>query len=77
MTTFGPAVLFALFAWWFSTAALLYLDHLPRFTFKRSLAVMSVLAIIAIGGLFYTSRQTSVGSAYLGFICALVMWAWH
>jgi len=38
---------------------------------------MSVLAIIAIGGLFYTSRQTSVGSAYLGFICALVMWAWH
>ena len=36
MATAGP-VLYALFVWWFSTGLILYLDRLPRHTFRWSL----------------------------------------
>ncbi len=77
MTTFAPAVLFALFLWWFSTGVLLYVDHLPRRTFRRSLAIASVLALAGCVGLVASSRSATVVNAYLGFVCALLVWAWH
>jgi hypothetical protein len=38
MSQYALPVLFALFLWWFSTGAILYLDGLPQRTFKWSMA---------------------------------------
>ena len=44
----GPA-LFALFVWWASTVAIIYLDNLPRSTFKWSmLGATIVFAVVAL-----------------------------
>lgn len=77
MASFAPAALFALFMWWLSTGVLLYVEHLPRRTFRHSLLVTSLLSLASIVGLYFFSRTPSIGAAYLSFICALVIWAWH
>ena len=75
--TFAPAALFTLFTWWFSTGVLLYLDHLPKRTFARSLAITTVLSVAAGYGLYTCSHSATVASAYASFLCALMIWAWH
>ena len=77
MNQFAPAALCALFLWWFSTGVLLYVDHLPKKTFRRSLAVASVLALVGLYSLVVSSHDASVGQAYLAFVSALAVWAWH
>ena len=72
-----PAALFALFAWWFSTGAILYVDRLPRRTFRWSLMSATVLVTVALHGLVLTAGDTSTFGAYLAFVCALVIWGWH
>jgi hypothetical protein len=37
MTSAAAPVLFALFAWWFSTGIIIYLDGLPRHTYRWSM----------------------------------------
>ena len=77
MTTFAPAALFALFLWWFSTGVLLYVDHLPRTTYSRSLLTTTLLAVLASAGVYLSSAQDTLLNAYLAFVCALMIWAWH
>ena len=70
-------VVFAVFIWWFSTGLVLLLDGLPRTTFRWSILISSVLAAIALYGLAYTSKQSSIVNAYCAFTCALLIWGWH
>ena len=77
MTPFAPAAVFALFLWWFSTGVLLYVDHLPHRTFPRSILVATTLALGSIYGLYVSSQVTTVVGAYAGFVCAIMVWAWH
>ncbi len=67
---------FTLFAWWASTALILYLDGLPRRTFKWTFAGASVLGLAGLVGIAASSVHTDVGSAYCAFACALLVWAW-
>lgn len=69
--------LFTVFAWWFSTGAILYLDGLPPRTFRISLAGASVLALLAVWGLAVTAGDGSVTGVYLAFLCSLMVWAWQ
>jgi putative photosynthetic complex assembly protein 2 len=71
-----PAV-FTVFAWWFSTGAILWLDGLPPRTFRASLAAASALAGVALWGLAATAGDTSLAGAYLAFLCGLMVWAWQ
>ncbi len=71
-----PAV-YTLFLWWFSTGAILYLDGLPRRTFRWSLLGASVLLAVALRGLAASSLDTSVAGAYVAFTCSLVVWGWN
>lgn len=72
----GPA-LYVLFAWWFGTGAILYLDGLPRRTFGWTMLATTVLAAIAVVGLVVSASDTRLTGAYLAFTCALMLWAWQ
>lgn len=70
-------LLYTVFVWWFSTGLILYLDGLPRKTFKVTLAAATALALLGLFGLVASSGQTSVAAAYCAFTCALLLWAWQ
>ncbi len=76
MTYLWP-IAFALFFWWFSTGAIIYLDGLPVRTFKWSMLGATVLLCAAFFGLSASSADTSVQGAYIAFGSALVVWGWH
>jgi putative photosynthetic complex assembly protein 2 len=76
MTYLWPA-LFAVFAWWFSTGAIIFLDGLPQKTFKWSMTGASGLAALSLWGLWASAEDPSVMGAYLAFASALGLWAWH
>ena len=71
------AIGFALFIWWFSTGAILYLDGLPRRTFPWSLAAITAVAVAGFAGAAASASDTTVFGAYLGFVSGLAVWAWH
>lgn len=70
-------LLFAIFVWWFSTGAILYLDGLPRRTFKWTMLGASVLLLAALVGMAASSGDASPSGAYCGFTCAILVWAWQ
>lgn len=69
-------VLFTLFLWWFATGAILYLDGLPRHTFRWSLLGASVLLVAALGALALTAGDTGTVARYIAFSSALAVWGW-
>lgn len=77
MVTYGLPIVATLIAWWFSTGAILYLDGLPRATFRWSLAGATLALLAAFWGLAATAGDTSVAGAYLAVFCALVVWGWN
>ena len=70
-------LLYTLFAWWFSTGVILYLDGLPPRTFPLTLQATTVLLGAALYALVHTRNDTSVAGAYCAFTCALLVWAWQ
>jgi putative photosynthetic complex assembly protein 2 len=77
VAAYGLPVLYALFVWWFSTGLILWLDGLPRRTFRWSLLGATILALAALHGLATSSADASIGGAYLAFTCGLLIWGWH
>jgi putative photosynthetic complex assembly protein 2 len=69
-------ILFTLVLWWFSTGAILYLDGLPRRTFRWSLAGATVLLAGALLALAATAEQDSVWASYVAFSGAIIVWGW-
>ncbi len=74
---YAIAITFAVFVWWFSTGAVLYLLQMPHTTFGVSMMTATTVAGAGLLGLWVTSDDTTVASAFCGFSCALVVWAWH
>jgi putative photosynthetic complex assembly protein 2 len=77
MWQFVLPLVFTVFVWWFSTGVILYLDGLPRRTFRWTMLGTSVVFALALWGLWYSSGLTTVGAAYCGFTCAILIWAWQ
>lgn len=77
MSQHALPVLFTLLLWWFSTSVILYLDGLPRWTFRWSLLSATLLLALALYCLAVTSTDTSVGGAYLAFTSGVLVWAWQ
>jgi putative photosynthetic complex assembly protein 2 len=73
----GSAVVYTVFLWWFSTGAILWLDRLPRATYRWSLLAGSAIALAAIFGLVASLSDASPTGAVLAFTCALGLWGWH
>jgi len=68
---------FALFVWWFSTGAIIYLDNLPRKTFKYSMIGASVVSLACLYGIFRTSQHATITAAYEAFFFGLFAWGWQ
>ena len=73
----SPPILAALFAWWFSTGAILWLVRRPRRTHGPMLAVSAIGAVAAVAALAASAHDTSAGGAYAAFVSALAVWGWH
>jgi putative photosynthetic complex assembly protein 2 len=76
-STHGIPVLLTLFIWWFSTGVILYLDGLPKRTYRWSFLGTSVIAVAAFAGLIATRDISSVSAAYIAFTCAILIWGWQ
>ncbi len=77
MSQVALPLLFAVFIWWFSTGAILYLDGLPARTFKWTMLGTTVLLSAALAGMAASSTDASPNGAYCGFTCAILVWAWQ
>lgn len=76
MTLVAYPVAFTLFIWWFSTGAILYLDGLPRRTYRWSLLAATGVLVASLACLAQASDETSVNSAYAAFTCGIMVWGW-
>jgi putative photosynthetic complex assembly protein 2 len=77
MSAYIYPALFSLFVWWFSTGAIIFLDNLPRKTFKWSLLGASVVFLVCLWGVHKTSSETTTASAYWAFGFGLFAWGWQ
>jgi putative photosynthetic complex assembly protein 2 len=74
------AGLFALFVWWFSTGAILYVvsraEGGGRDAYRN--AVILALPVLGLGaaGIWHSLDDASVSAAYQGFLSALAIWGW-
>jgi putative photosynthetic complex assembly protein 2 len=62
--------------WWFTTGAILVLIRRPAATYRRSVLCATVLLVLALALMRLCGSITTTASAYLGFACALLVWAW-
>jgi putative photosynthetic complex assembly protein 2 len=76
MVHYGWPILYALFVWWFSTVAILYLDGLPKRTFAWTVGGATALAAASFYAVFTVGSDTSTVAAYAGFTGGLVIWGW-
>ena len=78
-TLWIPA-LFALFAWWFSTGAILWVVRRAdqRGGDAYRMAVLAGVPVLLVGVLLLQNsvNDASIGGAYRGFLAALAIWGW-
>lgn len=76
MIEYLPHAIYALFLWWFSTGLVLYLNGLPSHTFRHSLIGATIVLVLAMLGLAWSTGHTTEFAAYVGFSCGLLVYAW-
>jgi putative photosynthetic complex assembly protein 2 len=69
-------LVFAMFAWWFGTGVVLYLNQLPERTHRWSLSAATLIMLAALHGLAQSAQDASSRGALLAFTQALLVWAW-
>jgi putative photosynthetic complex assembly protein 2 len=76
MSQHALPALHGLLIWWVSTCLILFLDSLPRRTFRWSFAAATMILAGAIHGLITSAADTTVGGAYTAFTCGVLIWGW-
>lgn len=76
MAYLWPA-LFAVFVWWAGTALVFMLDQLPRRTHRRTMIWATVLLVLSLLCTFSLADRLTTASAYAGFVCGVLVWAWQ
>ncbi len=71
----APAA-YAVLVWWFTTGVILFLDGLPKSTFRWSMAGAS--AVLLAGGylLHISAFDPTPKGAYVAFTAAVMVWGW-
>jgi putative photosynthetic complex assembly protein 2 len=70
------ACLGTVLGWWLGTGIILWLNHLPRQTYRWSLALATALLLLVLWSLPALSQDTSGRGLALAFVAALVIWGW-
>ncbi len=68
--------LYAALTWWFTTGVILWLDRLPKRTFRYSMLIGTGVLIGALYGLNNVSNNNTISAAYCGFSCGILIWGW-
>jgi putative photosynthetic complex assembly protein 2 len=76
MSQYAFPALHGLLIWWFSTGLILFLDGLPRRTFRWSMAGATAILPGALYELMVSAGDTSVTGAYTAFTCGVLIWGW-
>lgn len=80
MAAAGPAALVALFAWWFSTGAILLVVRLADRRGGGAHLACTLLALplaaLGLAGFGASLAMPGAAGAYLGFAAALAVWGW-
>lgn len=76
MSEFVVPAAYAVLMWWFTTGIILFLDGLPRATFRWSMTVATALLLGAAYVLHTSAADAGVGGAYTAFSCAVLVWGW-
>jgi putative photosynthetic complex assembly protein 2 len=76
MTTHALPALYAIFIWWASTGLIVYLDGLPRRTFRISLGAATLVLALALWGGAASAEQQTLAGAFCGFSVGLLAWGW-
>jgi len=76
MTLIAP-ILAMLALWWISTGAILMLGERSVRARRAAMALVSVIAVAALAGVWVLRDNATPAGAYGGAICALALWAWH
>lgn len=74
---FVAPALFAVFAWWFATGIILWLDGLPARTFPYTLAVATAILAISLVVLYALRDRDDTLAIYAMFLSVLGIWAWN
>ena len=61
MSAYLLPIVYTLFLWWFSTGVILFLNGLPRWTFKWTMLGTSFVLVMALIGLVARKRQCGIG----------------
>lgn len=77
MTGIALPVLFALILWWASTGVIMFLDGLPKRTFKWSMIAATALVVVCLYRIAATADETTAISAYAAFAYGLIAFGWH
>jgi putative photosynthetic complex assembly protein 2 len=77
MSSYIYPALFSLFVWWFSTGAIIFLDNLPRKTFKWSMMGATLVFGVCLWGIHHTAQQATTAAAYWAFFYGLFAWGWQ
>jgi putative photosynthetic complex assembly protein 2 len=72
----GLPALHGLAIWWASTCLILFLDSLPRQTFRWSMTAATMILAGAVYGLVQSATDTSFAGAYTAFTCGVMIWGW-
>ncbi len=72
-----PPLIFAVLMWFAGTAAVVWLDSRPRATFRTSLTIAALVALVAAVVVRRTAGDDTLKGAYVGFGAAIVIWGWH
>lgn len=68
--------LYALFIWWFSTGAIMYLNGLGRATFRWSMLGATAVLVAALYGLAQSGNDVTPRGAYVAFTAGLLVFGW-
>jgi len=76
MTGIVLAGLYAVFVWWFSTGAIIFLDNRNPGTFRASLTVATVVLAGALYTIGATAGSAGLPGVYAAFTASLLAWGW-
>lgn len=76
MLSYGLAIAYALWLWWFSTGVILYLDGLPRRTYRASMLGATGVLLLALAAVYLLRGRTDLLGAYIGFTAGVLVWGW-